>query len=346
MAGAAFPQTPEKNTRPARGVSIAGPEFGTAAASFSNEEPGVFGRDYTYNSERTVAYFCEKQFRILRLPVRWERLQPRLTAPLDKDELQRVKEFIGWAGKHGGRVIIDIHNFGRYVVRRDGQGLSCIIDQKLGDTVVVSRDHFADLWRRLSKEFAGDSSIYAYGLMNEPHDMGTSDWKLISQTAVDAIRVNGDKTHILVAGDDWSSSYRFVRANGAKPWIKDPANHIAYEAHCYFDGDHSGRYADTHDTEAAKDEKMASRAAERLAPFIGWCQANKVRGFVGEFGIPRDDPRWHDHLTQLLRLMDAADTPGCYWAAGEWWGNYPLSIQPEDHFRRDAPQLRVLVRRE
>src|SRR5690348_2990449 len=71
---------------PRRGVSLAGAEFGTQKADFCNDNPGAFGRDYTYNSERTVAYFCEKNFGLLRLPLRWERVQPRPGQALDEAE--------------------------------------------------------------------------------------------------------------------------------------------------------------------------------------------------------------------------------------------------------------------
>jgi endoglucanase len=73
-----------------RGVSLCGAEFGADKADFSNEDLGVFGRDYTYNSERTAAYFCDNDLRLLRLPFRWERLQPRLGEALDETELNAV----------------------------------------------------------------------------------------------------------------------------------------------------------------------------------------------------------------------------------------------------------------
>src|SRR5262249_10239013 len=74
-----------------RGVSLSGAEFGADKPDFSNENIGSFGRDYTYNSERTAAYFCDNDLRLLRLPFRWERIQPRLGEALDKTELKRLK---------------------------------------------------------------------------------------------------------------------------------------------------------------------------------------------------------------------------------------------------------------
>jgi endoglucanase len=327
-----------------RGVSLSGAEFGTDKEDFSNENPGVFDRDYTYNSERTVAYFCDHKIRLLRLPIRWERLQPRLGEDLDATELKHIKTAVDWARKHHGEVILDVHNYGRYCVRIEGKERACIIDEKVGGAVPVTRRHFADLWRRLSQEFRNESAMYAYGLMNEPHDMGSSDWKAISQAAVDAIRGEKDHKLILVAGDHWSNSHRFAEFNGARAWIKDSANQVAYEAHCYFDHDFSGRYQLSYDKELARDPKLENRSEDRLGPFVRWCQINRVRGFLGEYGIPASDERWQKMLARFLRALDDAGMDGCYWAAGEWWGDYPLSLQPRRDFQQDAPQLRSVKR--
>src|SRR5258708_373742 len=62
---------------PRRGVNLAGAEFGVRR-DFCNENPGAFGRDYTYNSEPSIAYFAERGITLFRVPFRWERIQPRL----------------------------------------------------------------------------------------------------------------------------------------------------------------------------------------------------------------------------------------------------------------------------
>jgi endoglucanase len=326
-----------------RGVSLAGPEFGTQRPGFSNASPGVFGQDYTYNSEQTVAYFCARGVSLLRLPLRWERLQPRLGQALDEGELSRVKGFVGWAQRHGGEVILDVHNYGRYVLGGRWPR-ECVIDQPAAGTAGVTCGDFADLWRRLSGAFRDEPAVHAYGLMNEPHDMGSSDWAGISQAAVDAIRCEGDRKRILVAGDGWSSAERFAEVNGRRAWVEDPWGEVLYEAHCYFDHDHSGRYERDYAAELAADARLEERGALRLRPFLRWCEANRVRGFVGEFGVP-PDPRWQPVLARFLEALDQAGMEGCYWAAGEWWGAYPLSIQPGPESQSPAPQLEALLRR-
>jgi endoglucanase len=171
--------------------------------------------------------------------------------------------------------------------------------------------------------------VYAYGLMNEPHDMGRGDWKAISQAAVDAIRLRGDGKLILVAGDGWSHAHRFAEVNGPRAWVNDPAGNLAYEAHCYFDRDHSGRYELSYEQELARDPRLEARGLARVLPFVGWCKANGVRGFIGEFGAPAEGPRWREAQAAFLQALDNAGMESCAWAAGEWWGNYRLLASPE-----------------
>jgi endoglucanase len=322
-----------------RGVNLAGAEFGVRAG-FSNRNPGQFGKDYTYNSERSVAYFAEHGISLIRVPFCWERMQPQLGMPLDAAELGRLKQFVGWAKQHKATVILDPHNYGRYHIERDGKVIDAIIDQQIAGTTPVTREHFADFWKRLSDEFRDEPTVEAYGLINEPHDMGPSDWKAISQAAVDAIRANNDRKPILVPGNSWSNAERFAQFNGPKAWINDPADNVLYEAHCYFDADSSGRYNQSYQAEAAKDKDLEHRGVRRLKGFIQWCQANRVRGFLGEFGVP-NDPGWLRVLEHFLTALDQAGMEGCWWAAGEWWGDYKLSLQPHDDFQHPAPQMAV-----
>src|SRR5262249_6314863 len=162
----------------------------------------------------------------------------------------------------------------RYQLKHAGKVVDAVIDQRIDGAVPVTRDHFADFWRRLAEAFGREKAVGAYGLVNEPHDMGPSDWKAISQAAVDAIRSVDRRTTILVPGDSYSNSERWAEVNGPKAWIKDPSDRLAYEAHCYFDHDYSGSYAKSYDAELAKDKDLDRRGVRRLQPFVRWCSSN------------------------------------------------------------------------
>ncbi len=330
-----------------RGVNLSQAEFG------QNHLPGVYGQDYTYGSEDTYRYFGGKGLNVFRLCMRWERLQHQLRGPLDPDELGYIRQSIAWAKAHGVRIMIEPHNYGRYgtVPAGDYNNQGYIIDGVYNGTIPVSRDDFADFWVKVSNEFKDEPAVWAYDLMNEPHDMRTASWKQISQTVVDAIRQNGDTKLILVPGDSWSSANRWQQTHGPTAWITDPANNFMYEAHQYFDQDESGGYAipqgftgTSYDRQLAlQGSALADIGSTRVQRFINWLNANNVRGFLGEYGIPDDDPRWKDVLGRFLGTLDQAGMGGAYWAAGEWWGNYGLSVQPASNFTVDRPQMPTLL---
>lgn len=298
-------------------MNIAGAEFG------AHRLPGVLHTDFTYNSEVTFRYFVSRGLRLIRFPLLWERLQPRLRDPLDPVHLGHLRDVVRRAECTGALLIPEVHNFARYRGR------------------IVSAGDLADLWVRLSVVLRDEPSVWAYGLMNEPHHI--SGWKAISQAVLTVLRTFGDRKLILVPGGDWSSAAHWRRVHGPRGWIHDPADNFLYEAHLYFDADGSGRYARSYDEELRRNPALGTVGSTRLAGFVEWCRANRARGFLGEYGVPGSDSRWLAVLDDFLCALDAAEMSGACWAAGEWWGDYPLSVQPVDNFTVDRPQMPVLL---
>lgn len=326
------------------GVSLAGAEFGVESPTFSNANPGTYAQDYIYPNRQTIEYFARRGLGILRIPFRWERLQPELGQPLNRVELARIRQVVAWAGQSGAVVVLDTHNYGRYRLLLRGRPRTVVIDERIDGVAPVSSSLFADYWRRIGEAFAGDETVLGFGLMNEPHDMGRSDWKAISQQAVDAIRTVDRQTCVIVGGGGWSSAQRFPENNGPRAWIADPADRVLYEAHCYFDSDGSGKYRRSYADELRDDPQLPQRGVQRFGVFLDWCRRNGVTGFLGEFGIPGHSAGWREVLNKALASLQTTDTLACYWAAGQWWHDYPLSVQPRDDMRQPAPQLEVLRR--
>lgn len=311
-----------------RGVNMAGPEFNSGTL------PGVPETNFTWNNDASYNYFAGKGLTTIRVPILWERIQPTLNTALYATYLNGLKNNITWAKNHGAKVIIDVHNYGRY---RGGV---------IGVDANVPIFSFTDLWVKLSNEFKNETGVYAYDLMNEPHGMGTgtSDWKVISQTALTAIRNNGDNKLIMVEGTYYANAHNWETKNNAPTgWITDPSNNFMYSAHCYFDGDASGTYQSTYDQELASNPELPMIGATRVMDFANWCSKNNVRGFIGEFGIPNNDVRWNTVLENFLDVLDAYGMDGTYWAGGTWWGTYPLSCQPTNNYTTDAQQMSVLT---
>ncbi len=324
-----------------RGVNLSEAEWGNL--------PGNYGTGYTYGSAPTFDYFAARHLNFIREEVKWERLQPTLGGELDQAQLGYLKQDIAWAKAAGAVVSINLQNYGRYSIGLGGvYSDPYAIDNVYNGAVQVSSDNLADFWAKMSNEFKDEPTVYAYDMMNEPHDMGTANWNTISQKVLSAVRANGDMKVVMVPGDSWSNATAWSMVNGSPAWISDPANNYFYEAHEYFDSDYSGSYANSYDWELARNPSLATIGVDRFTPFKEWCTNNNVPCYVGEYGIPNTDSRWYTVLDNFLKALDAAGYSGTYWAAGEWWandqgGDYPLSVQPSNNFTTDKPQMSVLV---
>jgi len=228
------------------GVSVAGGEFGTESASFSNAAPGIYGQAYRYEPAETFEYLAERGLALVRLPFRWERVQPRLGDALDSAEVSRIATTVARAHAAGLEVVLDLHNYGEY---RTADG-----PLRLGGE--ISDAQFADTWRRLAVAFGDVPGIAGYGLMNEPAQVQSREqraersWESASQAAVSAIRATGDRRTVFVSGYPWGSVHDWP-SHHPRPWIIDPADDVRYEAHHYWDGDRSGTYTATYAEELA-----------------------------------------------------------------------------------------------
>jgi endoglucanase len=335
-----------------RGVNMSGAEFGSNSENGGGNVGGTLGSTYTYESAPTFGYFGARGLPFIRMEVLWERLQPTPGGPLapgnPNDNLGYLKQAVAWAKAGGAQISIVLQNYGRYTV--DGQ--VCIIDNPCtGGTVLVTGADLADFWAKMAAVFVNEPGVVAYDMMNEPHDMGVANWNQISQEVVTAIRTVDSNKLIMVPGDSYSNASNWASINGATGWINDPAGNFWYEGHEYFDHDYSGSYQWTYDQELAANADVANVGVTRLAPFTQWCTTNNVKCYVGEYGIPNDGPaadnvipdsRWLPVLDNFLTALDTAGLPGTYWAAGELWGAYPLSVQPID-FTTDREQLQTLM---
>ncbi len=301
-----------------RGVNIAGAEFGGPNA--------VYGQGYTYPSDETLDWARAQNMTAIRLPFRWERLQPELYGDFDPAELARLQVTVQAANSRGLTVILDLHNYAEYRGDRIGAGR-------------VTADALGDFWRRLTPYFLGNDKI-VLGLMNEPADITAKVWFDAAQAGLNAIREAGSDQLVLVPGTIWTgASHWFDPQDGGSnadlfQHIEDPVDNFAFEVHQYLDEDYSG----THRTCPRADD-----AVDALKAMADWLKTHGFTGFVGEFGgtASADCLEGLDYMTGYLNENSDVWIGWTAWAAGDWWGNYPLSLQPVDG--EDRPQMRVLA---
>lgn len=240
----------------AGGVGLAEGSFGSnfdEAANYSTANPGVLGKDYTYPSRKTLQYLKNRGVKHVRLAVMWERMQPRLRGALRASEVARVSAVLRDAEALGLGVVLDLHNYGRYATATHGKREVLA----LGSSQLTATD-LADLWRRLVGSLKGTRSLTGLGIMNEPYDLpgGPATWESASASVARAIRGVDKNIPLWISGYDWS----YVTAFTGDPWIPENLGPVVYEAHQYFDDDHSGRYEESY---ADTDEALASKGMSR-----------------------------------------------------------------------------------
>jgi endoglucanase len=312
------------------GIKLCGPEFG------QEKFPGSYGVDFIYPNKAELVYFYSKGFRLVDLPFKWERIQPVLGADLDSTEWNRLDTFLLACDSIGISVKLTLQNFGRYYLN----GKNAILGSN--ELPVV---YLEDVWKKLAIKCNGKTNIYGFQIMNEPHDMKQVAWFEIAQKAINAIRAV-DKGHtIFVSGDNYSNSVDWKINNNKLKDLVDSCDNLVYEAHCYFDKDFTGQYLSRNGTTLKAYEHNAIGArtgVQAVKPFVKWLNKYHKKGFVGEYGVPDDDPRWLPMLDKFLNYISSNGINGAYWAAGPWWGEYRLSVEPRDG--QDRPQMQVLAK--
>jgi endoglucanase len=300
------------------GINLAGAEFGVA-----NGLPGRHQIHYIYPGEADFKRYASLDMKLVRLPFRWERIQPKLNQELNKAELGRLLETLDHAKKHNMQVILDMHNYYRY-------------HGKLIASNDVPITAFADSWTRIAQQVVNHPAVYGYGLMNEPHSTNGK-WPAAALAASKAIRAVDSKRWIFVAGDRWSSAFHWPSHNIqliSDPWMRDSKNNLVYEAHLYLDDDYSGTYQN----QKAVYDPMSG--VNRAKPFVEWLSKYKLRGFIGEHGAPDFSPSAIVATDNLLKYLNQNCIPSTYWAGGPWWGEYALALDVKSS--KPRPQLPVL----
>ncbi len=301
-----------------KGVNLAGAEFN------GEQLPGVRFKNYIYPSADEIAYFSAQGANTIRLPFLWERIQPVLFGELAPAELQQIAATVALAKARYMCVILDVHNYGSYRGKPIG-------------SPQVPVQALVDLWTRLASRF-DDASLTAFGLMNEPAHLSVDQWAAAAQQTVQALRKQRSRNLVLVSGGRWSGVHDWFSAgNGvsnatAFAMFRDPDKRTLIEVHQYADANYSG---------TGQQCIAATRFVAMFDNITNWASTHGQRLFLGEFGVPAN-PACLEALDAILaQTQNPAVWRGwTYWAGGQWWGNYPLSIAQKNG--QDAPQMAVV----
>lgn len=304
------------------GVNLAGAEFGKV--------PGRHSFDYAYPSRTTIDYYAGLGFNAIRVPFRWERLQPTIGAAFADEEQARLAAVVAHATENGQSVIIDPHNYARRRVADDGWTKEHIIGS---DAVPAAA--FADLWRRLAGVYKANPRVI-FGLMNEPATIGLDAWLPAANAAVASIRETQAPNLILVPGIAFTGAHSWISSgNSRMREIVDPGENFAFEVHQYLDRDSSG---------TSPEAMSADIGSRRIRAFEAWAREHRFTAFLGEFGAAGNEVS----LAALRDLVGTLDVNSdvwigwTAWAGGAWWPqDYMFNLEPtkDGHVRAQTQIL-------
>lgn len=149
-------------------------------------------------------------------------------------------------------------------------------------------------------------------------------WGTFAQGAVTAIRAVDSATPIYVSGNGFSTSVGWGTQNPSFPLT---GLNLVYEAHLFLDSANTGRRYDWA-VEVAVGTSVGeggaistSTGVNRLAPFTTWLTANNAKGFIGDTGMPVDDPNWYTSFRNLMGSVFSASDQLVTGLGGEHWAN-------------------------
>lgn len=256
----------------------------------------------------------DDNFNIFRLPVAWQFLvNNNLGGALDTTNAGQYDELVQACLATGASCIIDIHNYARW-----NGGI-------IGHAGGPTNAQFVSLWTQLAARYAQYAPRVLFGLMNQPHDMGSvADWAASLQAVVTAVRPLAPNTLLLLAGSDYQSAGALPK--GAGPSLLSVLNpdgtakNLLFDVHQYLDSDRSGTHATC----------VTDNIATGFAPLTPWLRQHGRKAIVTETGGGNVESCYTDLCAEVNYLKANSDViVGVVgWAAGAFGQDYILTETP------------------
>lgn len=304
------------------GVNLAGAEFG--------------GYAFWQTNPATWDYYQSKGLTLIRMPVKWERIQPALYGPVNFTQMDQC---VALAAARGMKVIIDLHNYASYGGNTlGGAGLPI--------------DAMVNVWEQIADHYKNEPAVYGYDLMNEPVGINMATWSSAAQRTVDAIRKKDASRYVIVEGLAYSKATTWVPTSGTGNItldIRDPIGRLIYSAHSYWDYKDnpyaSPPYYGSDGIYRSDDVPAPDIGVKHVKPFVEWLKTRPYAyGNVGEYCVPNNyySAGWNEAMANFLQYLSDNNIGATYWAGGDNWTSSPTVCQPQPFPGTDKPQMAVL----
>jgi len=205
----------------------------------ANPYPNGFGAIADNIMTQAIAEdMIDKGVNVVRLPIRWERLESDITDGTTvnfeagyKGLIDTIYDNVENANTVKGssmKVFIDIHNYGGYA---QPNGQAALIDD-------IQAEYNAFLIAVVN-EWSGHSAWAGIDIMNEPRLLNNAgEWKVVSQSAYDALRASGYTGVIIIETFPWAGLQDVLANHADGPWINEVGGNdqnLIYSFHWYPD---------------------------------------------------------------------------------------------------------------
>ena len=308
------------DARTRAGVNISGGEFG--------KTPGRIGYDYGYPNSTEINYYKAQGFKIVRIPFKWERLQPELFGALSNADRTALKNAVDYAVASDMVVVLDMHD---YAARRPSPSAATRISVGTKDVPFAA---LTDAWSKIMADYTNDRGKVWVGLMNEPNGLPGADWWAGIQQVVNDLRKQSIKNKMLVPGVSWTGAHSWIKSGNAAfaEQFRDPLNNFAFEVHQYLDSGSSGT-----------SPNCTPQSNQRVDAVLSWAERRNVKLFFGEMGAGPNDVCRTEYTAMLGKLNASPATIGwAAWGGGKWWNQtYMFRLAPLDG--NPTPHMRMLT---
>ena len=278
------------------GVNVSGAEFGSV--------PDRLNHDYVYPNAAELDYYAAAGARVVRIPFRWERLQPALYGPLATVDRAALQSVVRNARARGLVVVLDMHDYARR--RPHGQAKA---NATVG-TVDLGASALTDAWTKIAADYRDDPNVWL-GLMNEPSGIAVADWWRVAQQLVVDLRGQRVTNKLLVPGGSWTGAHSWFSSGNAAQAARftDPGRNYAFELHQYLDRDSSGTQA-----------TCTAGSARRVDAALSWAEQASVPLFFGEIAAGASATCQAEYDAMLQKLNASPAVIGwTAWGGGRWW---------------------------
>ena len=295
---------PTPSTNFSMGVTFTSAIAGIVGGTHGDPETG-----YVYPTEAQLDYYKYKGLNLVRLPVRWERIQTSLNAPLNEAEVQRLTSFLASAQARGIKVVVTLYSPER-------------VNSNLIGTPNFPIVIWQDIFTRLGALLKDNAAVQGIELASKPN-LTNGTWPDLAQRALNQLRDAGFEKIVFIPGNCAARASTFAQCN-QDLLIEDPLNKYVFTSVVYFDADESGNYAESYDREGA----YPMIGVDRVQSFLSFIEERAVRGMVTEYAVPETDARWNVALDRLLYELTQKCVQGSYAQAASYPAPHPLTLDP------------------